>query len=80
MFDLELCSSCYNVIYCPLLDRFGVTRAHLEEDAGKTVYGGADRLAGSEYSLVDYNRAGEIGKGARSLLTPQTVPQHAWET
>lgn len=39
--------------------RFGITRAHLEEDAGKTVYGGADRLAGSEYSLVDYNRAGE---------------------
>lgn len=38
--------------------RFGITRAHLEEDAGKTVYGGADRLAGSEYSLVDYNRAG----------------------
>lgn len=38
--------------------RFGITRAHLEEDSGKTVYGGADRLAGSEYSLVDYNRAG----------------------
>ncbi|GAX77651.1 hypothetical protein CEUSTIGMA_g5094.t1 [Chlamydomonas eustigma] len=38
--------------------KFGVIRAHLEEDAGKTVYGGADRLAGSEYSLVDYNRAG----------------------
>ena len=38
--------------------RYGVTRAHLEEDAGKTVYGGAASLSGSEYSLVDYNRAG----------------------
>lgn len=38
--------------------RFGITRAHLEEDSGKTVYGGADRMAGSEYSLVDFNRAG----------------------
>jgi len=37
---------------------FGVTRAHLEEDSGKTVYGGADSLAGSDYSLVDFNRAG----------------------
>lgn len=35
-----------------------MTRAHLEEDAGKTVYGGADSLAGSEFSLVDFNRAG----------------------
>ncbi len=40
--------------------RFGVTRAHLEEDAGKTVYGGAASLSGSDYSLVDYNRAGEL--------------------
>eukprot|EP00200_Dunaliella_tertiolecta_P005218 CAMPEP_0202346230 /NCGR_PEP_ID=MMETSP1126-20121109/5112_1 /ASSEMBLY_ACC=CAM_ASM_000457 /TAXON_ID=3047 /ORGANISM="Dunaliella tertiolecta, Strain CCMP1320" /LENGTH=591 /DNA_ID=CAMNT_0048937613 /DNA_START=14 /DNA_END=1789 /DNA_ORIENTATION=+ len=38
--------------------RYGITRAHLEEDSGKTVYGGADRMAGSEYSLVDFNRAG----------------------
>eukprot|EP00967_Tisochrysis_lutea_P067655 scaffold88429_cov21-Tisochrysis_lutea.AAC.5 len=37
--------------------RYGITRAHLEEDSGKTVYGGADRMAGSEYSLVDFNRA-----------------------
>lgn len=38
--------------------RVGVTRAHLEEDAGKLVYGGADSLSGSSYGLVDYNRAG----------------------
>ena len=38
--------------------RFGITRAHMEEDAGKLVYSGADGLSGSDYSLVDYNRAG----------------------
>ncbi|GFH20743.1 glutamyl-tRNA(Gln) amidotransferase subunit B, chloroplastic/mitochondrial, partial [Haematococcus lacustris] len=38
--------------------RFGITRAHLEEDSGKTVYGGSDRLAGSDYALCDFNRAG----------------------
>lgn len=36
----------------------GITRAHLEEDAGKLVHAGADGLAGSAYSLVDLNRAG----------------------
>jgi aspartyl-tRNA(Asn)/glutamyl-tRNA(Gln) amidotransferase subunit B len=38
--------------------KIGVTRLHMEEDAGKLVHGGSDRLAGSTYSLVDYNRAG----------------------
>ncbi len=38
--------------------RIGITRAHMEEDAGKLVHGGSDRLAGSTYSLVDFNRAG----------------------
>jgi aspartyl-tRNA(Asn)/glutamyl-tRNA(Gln) amidotransferase subunit B len=38
--------------------RIGVTRLHMEEDAGKLVHGGSDRLNGSTYSLVDYNRAG----------------------
>lgn len=38
--------------------RIGITRAHLEEDAGKLVHVGADGLAGSSYSLVDLNRAG----------------------
>ncbi|CAL8467842.1 g7380 [Coccomyxa elongata] len=36
----------------------GITRAHLEEDAGKLVHSGSDQLSGSDYSLVDYNRAG----------------------
>lgn len=38
--------------------RIGITRAHLEEDAGKLVHAGADGIAGSLYSLVDLNRAG----------------------
>ncbi|NJO71720.1 MAG: Asp-tRNA(Asn)/Glu-tRNA(Gln) amidotransferase subunit GatB, partial [Oscillatoriales cyanobacterium RM1_1_9] len=36
----------------------GITRLHMEEDAGKLVHGGSDRLAGSTYSMVDFNRAG----------------------
>jgi aspartyl-tRNA(Asn)/glutamyl-tRNA(Gln) amidotransferase subunit B len=38
----------------------GIARAHLEEDAAKTVHvGGAEgRIHGSESSLVDFNRAG----------------------
>eukprot|EP00873_Tetraselmis_striata_P042997 jgi/Tetstr1/463261/TSEL_008186.t1 len=36
----------------------GITRAHIEEDAGKLVHSGAAALSGSDYSLVDYNRAG----------------------
>jgi aspartyl-tRNA(Asn)/glutamyl-tRNA(Gln) amidotransferase subunit B len=42
----------------PVRKRIGVTRLHMEEDAGKLVHAGSDRLSGSSYSLVDYNRAG----------------------
>ncbi|MCL2339339.1 MAG: Asp-tRNA(Asn)/Glu-tRNA(Gln) amidotransferase subunit GatB [Actinomycetia bacterium] len=40
--------------------RIGITRIHMEEDAGKLVHiGGTDgRISGSAYSLVDYNRCG----------------------
>lgn len=38
--------------------RIGITRAHMEEDAGKLVHQGAAGLAGSTHSLVDLNRAG----------------------
>ncbi|MEL6325551.1 MAG: Asp-tRNA(Asn)/Glu-tRNA(Gln) amidotransferase subunit GatB [Cyanobacteria bacterium J06626_23] len=38
--------------------QIGITRLHMEEDAGKLVHAGSDRLSGSAYSLVDYNRAG----------------------
>ncbi len=42
----------------PVWKRIGITRLHMEEDAGKLVHVGSDRLAGSTCSLVDYNRAG----------------------
>ncbi len=38
--------------------RIGITRIHLEEDAGKLVHVGADRIMGSDESLTDYNRTG----------------------
>lgn len=38
--------------------KIGITRAHMEEDAGKLVHAGAAGLAGSTHSLADYNRAG----------------------
>jgi len=40
-------------------EKIGVTRAHIEEDTGKTTHvGGGGRIGSAEYSLVDYNRAG----------------------
>ena len=40
--------------------RVGVTRAHMEEDTGKSTHVGGDggRIHGADHSLVDYNRAG----------------------
>ena len=38
--------------------KIGITRAHLEEDAGKLVHVGSAGINGSLYSLVDLNRAG----------------------
>ncbi len=37
----------------------GITRVHLEEDTGKSIHiGGGGRIADSDYSLEDFNRAG----------------------
>jgi aspartyl-tRNA(Asn)/glutamyl-tRNA(Gln) amidotransferase subunit B len=37
----------------------GITRVHLEEDTGKSIHiGGSGRIADSDYSLEDFNRAG----------------------
>ena len=39
--------------------RVGVTRAHIEEDTGKTSHHGqSGRIHSADYALVDYNRAG----------------------
>ena len=39
--------------------RVGITRVHLEEDTGKSIHiGGGGRIADSDYSLEDFNRAG----------------------
>jgi len=37
--------------------RIGITRVHLEEEAGKSVHSG-DTILDSDYSLIDYNRVG----------------------
>ena len=39
--------------------KVGINRVHLEEDTGKSIHvGGTGRIADSEYSLEDFNRAG----------------------
>ena len=40
--------------------RIGITRAHLEEDTGKSTHlgGSGGRIHGASHSLIDYNRAG----------------------
>ena len=48
---------------CPTADgerEIGIVRAHLEEDAAKTVHAGGatGRSVGADYSLVDFNRGG----------------------
>jgi aspartyl-tRNA(Asn)/glutamyl-tRNA(Gln) amidotransferase subunit B len=43
----------------PTGQRVGITRAHLEEDTGKSTHvGGSGRIHEAGYSLVDYNRSG----------------------
>ncbi|MGH2805944.1 MAG: Asp-tRNA(Asn)/Glu-tRNA(Gln) amidotransferase subunit GatB, partial [Actinomycetota bacterium] len=39
--------------------KIGITRVHLEEDTGKSIHvGGSGRIADSDHSLEDFNRAG----------------------
>jgi len=43
----------------PSGQRMGITRAHLEEDTGKSTHiGGGGRIHDATYTLIDYNRAG----------------------
>jgi aspartyl-tRNA(Asn)/glutamyl-tRNA(Gln) amidotransferase subunit B len=59
-YDLPLCVNGHLDIQVDGdLRRVGITRVHLEEDTGKTTHAGATgRIAGAEYALEDYNRAG----------------------
>jgi aspartyl-tRNA(Asn)/glutamyl-tRNA(Gln) amidotransferase subunit B len=59
-YDIPLCYDGYIDVVIPEegTKRIGITRAHMEEDAGKSVYIGSDGLAGSQSSQVDYNRGG----------------------
>lgn len=60
-YDLPLCTN--GKMLVPLADgdrAVGIVRAHLEEDAAKTVHvgGRTGRIGGADWSLVDYNRGG----------------------
>ena len=64
--------------------RIGVERAHLEEDTGKSTHigGTGGRIHGSDYSLIDFNRAGvplvEI-VGRPDIATPDEAKQYVTE-
>src|SRR3954471_4876310 len=60
-YDLPICVGGHLDVEVPdgSTRRIGITRVHMEEDTGKSTHVGASgRIAGAEYSLVDYNRAG----------------------
>jgi aspartyl-tRNA(Asn)/glutamyl-tRNA(Gln) amidotransferase subunit B len=54
-FDRPICSTGHLEIAGR---KIRIHRAHLEEDAGKLVHAGAAGLHGSDYTKVDFNRAG----------------------
>ncbi len=57
-FDLPICKNGYiDITTSKGAKRIGITRIHMEEDAGKLVHQGAT-ITTSDGSLVDYNRAG----------------------
>jgi aspartyl-tRNA(Asn)/glutamyl-tRNA(Gln) amidotransferase subunit B len=57
-YEAPLCGR--GALEVPGSGRVGITRAHLEEDAAKTVHAGGatGRSVGADYSLVDFNRGG----------------------
>jgi aspartyl-tRNA(Asn)/glutamyl-tRNA(Gln) amidotransferase subunit B len=60
-YDLPSCKNGKMTLPTSEGDRvIGIVRAHLEEDAAKTVHvgGRTGRIGGADYSLVDYNRGG----------------------
>ncbi|OGC22978.1 aspartyl/glutamyl-tRNA amidotransferase subunit B [candidate division WOR-1 bacterium RIFOXYB2_FULL_42_35] len=58
-YELPLATGGYiNVEVDGEVKKIGITRVHLEEDAGKLVHQGAAQIMGADSSLVDYNRTG----------------------
>jgi aspartyl-tRNA(Asn)/glutamyl-tRNA(Gln) amidotransferase subunit B len=60
-YDLPSCTRGKVILPTADGDRvIGIVRAHLEEDAAKTVHvgGRSGRIGGADYSLVDFNRGG----------------------
>ncbi|MCB0919819.1 MAG: Asp-tRNA(Asn)/Glu-tRNA(Gln) amidotransferase subunit GatB [Actinobacteria bacterium] len=63
-YDEPICVDGYLDVDVPTDDgvttvRVEIERVHMEEDTGKLTHaGGAGRIQGADYSLVDYNRAG----------------------
>jgi aspartyl-tRNA(Asn)/glutamyl-tRNA(Gln) amidotransferase subunit B len=59
-YDLPVCVDGHlDVLVDGSARRLGITRVHLEEDTGKTTHAGVTgRIAGADYALEDYNRAG----------------------
>ena len=56
-YDLPICENGYlDIEVGGETKRIGITRVHMEEDAGKLVHSGT--ISNSEYALVDYNRTG----------------------
>ena len=56
-YDLPICENGYlDIEVNGQTKRIGITRVHMEEDAGKLVHSGT--ISNSEYALVDYNRTG----------------------
>ncbi len=58
-FDQPICGPGYlEISVSEQTKKIGITRIHMEEDAGKLVHQGAEGIAGATHSLVDLNRAG----------------------
>ncbi|MFC1753728.1 Asp-tRNA(Asn)/Glu-tRNA(Gln) amidotransferase subunit GatB [Thermoproteota archaeon] len=57
-FDLPICTNGFlDIEVNGIKKRIGITRIHIEEDAGKLLHQGAESIKGADYSLVDLNRA-----------------------
>ncbi|MBD0292860.1 MAG: Asp-tRNA(Asn)/Glu-tRNA(Gln) amidotransferase subunit GatB [Jiangellaceae bacterium] len=66
-----------DVVYEGVTYRIGVTRAHLEEDTGKSVHvgGATGRIHGASHALLDYNRSGIplIEIVSKPILVPPAI-------